>query len=120
MEVNFASYVGACPIQIKSQHRVFSPLKVFVGDLAPASAANRQGFIPVENVEFNVAVAALAVPRVLACFSHLSSHNSSKSVTSAIADLKPSTNRHVTKQGDMRESEARFERFQPQPCPLRF
>jgi len=39
--------------------------------LAPATATDRQGFVLVVNVEFNVAVSALAVPRVSTSFGHL-------------------------------------------------
>jgi hypothetical protein len=49
-----------------------SPLYFFVGDLVPAAFADGQGLVFVENVEFNLTVAALAVPRVLTSFSHSS------------------------------------------------
>jgi len=49
----------------------FSPLYVFVGDLAPATAADGQGFVLVVNVEFDVAAGTLAVPRVSTSFRHL-------------------------------------------------
>jgi hypothetical protein len=49
---------------------VFSPFYFFVGDLAPAAAADRQCLVLVVNVEFDVAVSAFAVPRVFARFSH--------------------------------------------------
>jgi len=55
-----------------------SPFYVFVGDLTPAAAAYWQGLVLVVNVEFNVVVGALAVPRVSTSFSHLFSHNSSE------------------------------------------
>jgi len=38
--------------------------------LAPATAADGQGFVLVVNVEFNVAASALSVPRVFASFRH--------------------------------------------------
>jgi len=38
--------------------------------LAPATAADGQGFVLVVNVEFNVAVCALSVPRVSTSFRH--------------------------------------------------
>ena len=65
------SDVGACPVQVKSPHGLFSPLYFFVGDLRPAAAADGQGSILVKNVKLNVAVLAFAVPRVFTGFSHL-------------------------------------------------
>jgi len=50
---------------------VFSPFYVFVSDLAPATAADGQGFVLIVNVEFNIAVVAFSVPRISASFSHL-------------------------------------------------
>jgi len=53
---------------------VFSPLYVFIGDLAPATAANWEGFVLEVDVKFNVPVVALAVPRIPTSFSHFCSH----------------------------------------------
>jgi len=38
--------------------------------LAPATATDGQGFVLVVNVEFNVAVGALSVPRISTSFRH--------------------------------------------------
>ncbi len=49
---------------------MFSPLQVFIGDLAPASSANWQLPILVVDVELDVNACAFSVPRVLAVFSY--------------------------------------------------
>jgi len=51
---------------------IFSPFDFFVSDLAPAAAADGQGFVLVVDVEFNVAVGALSVPRISTGLSHRS------------------------------------------------
>ena len=66
-------FAGTSPlhgiIRFKSNFRMFSPLQVFIGDLAPASSANWQLPILVVDVELNVAACAFSVPRVLTVFS---------------------------------------------------
>jgi hypothetical protein len=47
---------------------MFSPLQVFLSQLAPASSANRQLLAVEFDVNFNVAIPALLVPRVPAVF----------------------------------------------------
>ena len=58
--------------QFKSKRSIasLSPFYFFISDLGPASAAYWQCLVLVVNVEFNVAVGALAVPRVSTSLSH--------------------------------------------------
>jgi len=51
-----------------------SPFNVFFCYFTPAVAADRQNLVFVLNVDFDVGVAALSIPRVLARFSHVKDH----------------------------------------------
>ena len=91
--------------QFKSNlHTAFSPLYSFVSDLAPAAAADRQGFVFVKNVKLNVAVFAFAIPRVLTSFSHLLTHQATCVIDSST--LSPLLARNILKQRDCCESKA--------------
>jgi hypothetical protein len=70
VKVNFLSNVGTRPVQIEPQHTKLSPFYFFVCDLVPAVFADGQDFVLVEDVKLNLTVAAFAVPRIPASFSH--------------------------------------------------
>lgn len=76
--------------------------------MAPATVADGQGFVLVMNVEFNVAVAALSVPRVFASFRH-PFFTTPLTGEVCLENIKSLVNRLLMNWGDQGESEVKLE-----------
>jgi len=93
---------------------IFSPLDVSVGDFKPAFLADRQLSALIIDVELDVCVLTLAVPRVSAMFSRSSHVCSSDETRKFCVHLKHSTERQPRKRREKGENgSARNQEFTP-------
>jgi hypothetical protein len=67
VQIDVLSDEGFCDVQAEPFH-LFSPLQFFVGDSAPAFSADGQSYTFEVDVDFDVVVFAVFVPRVFATF----------------------------------------------------